>query len=80
MQQSVKARLAWFAHAHDTPDEAEKRFGELMHASTRTYREFENPGEGIWRPIYSDGELVSYGLYKLRRITKSLSWRRSRRR
>ena len=75
---SSSVRLDWHGRPCSRSRPARKKFGDLMHVATRTYREFEDPEEGIWRPIYSDGELVSYRLYKLRRITKSLSWRRRR--
>ena len=63
-----------------TPDEARARFGDLVHAATRTYREFEDSAGGIWRPVYDGGDLAGYRLYKLHRLTKKLPkwWPRSR--
>ena len=58
-----------------TPDEAREKFGELLHAAARTYREFDDPEGGIWRPIYQGGELIGYRLYKLHKIKKT-PWRR----
>ena len=59
-----------------TPDEAREKFGELLHAPTRTYREFEEEGEGIWRPIYVDGGMAGYRLQRLHKLTKKLpKWR-----
>ncbi len=63
-----------------TLDEARARFGEILHAGTRTYREFDDPeGGGIWRPIYVEGEVVSYRLYEIHRVKrKPWTMKRSR--
>lgn len=54
-----------------TPDEARRRFGELIHRPSQTYREFvDDVDGGIWRPVYADGELVSYRLYQIRKLKK----------
>ena len=59
-----------------TPDEAREKFGQLMHEPTRTYREFEEEGEGIWRPIYAEGGIAGYRLHRLHKLTKKLpKWR-----
>ena len=63
-----------------TLEQARERFGEIMHASTRTYREFDDPeGAGIWRPVYVDGEIASYRLHKVHKMKKTV-WRRDRQR
>ena len=61
-----------------TPDEARDRFGPLLHAATRTYREFEDTdGGGIWRPVIVDGEVVSYRLHQVHKVKKR-SWSKRR--
>ena len=63
-----------------TPNEARARFGEILHAGTRTYREFEDPETGgIWRPVLVDGEVESYRLYKLHKLKRKVVWRKPRR-
>lgn len=61
------------------PEEARKRFGEIMHAGTKTFREFDDPEGGIWRPVFVEKELVGYRLYKLTKLTKRLMARWKRR-
>lgn len=45
------------------PTQARARFGELVHAATRTYREFEEADGGVWRPEFYEGKLLRYRLY-----------------
>ena len=59
-----------------SPDQAQARFGELIHPATRTYREFEEPGGGIWRPEFYGGKLMRYRLYPETKPAKSTRWRR----
>ncbi len=58
------------------PTRARARFGELVHPATRTYREFEEPGGGIWRPEILNGALVRYRLYPEPKDVKPTRWRR----
>ena len=44
------------------PSQAKSRFGELQHAQTRTYVEFEDK-DGVWRPELIAGRLKGYRLY-----------------
>ena len=63
-----------------TPDEARARFGALQDAPTRTYREFEDPEGGVWRPVYNGGELQEYRFYKLHKLKRKVVWRKPSRR
>ena len=61
------------------PEEARQRFGEILHAGTMTYREFDDPDGGIWRPVFVEHELTGYRLYKLTKLPKRFSPRSRRR-
>lgn len=58
------------------PMQARARFGELIHPATRTYREFEEPGGGVWRPEFFEGKLMRYRLYPEPKDVKPTRWRR----
>ena len=61
-----------------TPDEARKRFGELLHGSTRTHMQFDGPDGGVWRPRFdADLTLLEYRLYRPVRGPKKVrpAWR-----
>ncbi len=63
---------------HLDPMQARARFGELVHAKTRTHREFDDPDGGIWRPDILDGALMAYKLYPEPRTVKAMRWRTRR--
>ena len=52
---------------------ARRKFGELLHEPTRTYRHFEDD-DGEWRPELAGGELTGYRWYKRYAVKKH--WRR----
>lgn len=58
------------------PTQARARFGELTHVQTRTYREFDDPSGGIWRPKFNNGVLEAYRLHPVYRTGKATKWRR----
>lgn len=59
-----------------TPAEANRKFGELLHAQTRTYSHFLD-GDGEWRPELSYGQLIGYRWHKLHKTGKT-HWRNKR--
>lgn len=59
-----------------TPDQARKKWGELLHARTRTYSYFPD-GDGEWRPELQGGELAGYRWHKLHKTGKT-RWRNRR--
>lgn len=60
-----------------TPEQARARFGELLHQPTRTYRFFDGPDGGVWRPRFDmDRTLLEYRLYRPAQKAKTrLAWR-----
>ncbi len=57
------------------PDEAQKRFGSLQHTTSKTYRHFDDPEDGIWRPLFHGGKLLGHRLYRLPRVGRKVIWR-----
>jgi hypothetical protein len=62
------------AKTYLTAIEAARKWGELLHPASGTYRHFEE-GDGEWRPELHDGELAGYRWAK-RHKTGKTHWRR----
>ena len=57
------------------PDEARARFSPVEHGPSKTYRHFDDPEGGVWRPLFHDGHLLGYSLYQPPRKGKRVVWR-----
>jgi hypothetical protein len=57
-----------------TAPQAKRKWGEILHEPSRTYRHFEDAG-GIWHPELQGGELTGYRWQKVHQV-KNKHWRR----